>query len=78
MTHQEIEKLAKKFIVDSAEREANPRVQEIVLRLVTDLFKAIEDLDMTATEIWKGIEFLWSFWWRFSTSTCGRFSGDTH
>ena len=58
MTHQEIEKLAKKFIVDSAEREANPRVQEIVLRLVTDLFKAIEDLDMTATEIWKGIEFI--------------------
>ena len=58
MTHQEIEQLAKEFIIDAAKTEANPRVQEIVYRLVSDLFKAIEDLDMTATEVWKGVEFL--------------------
>lgn len=58
MKHAEIEALAKSFIVDNAKGEANPRVQQIVLRLVTDLFKAIEDLDMTPTEVWKGIEYL--------------------
>jgi catechol 1,2-dioxygenase len=58
MEHQQIEALAKQFIVDTATREADPRVQQVVLRLITDLFKAIEDLDISASEVWQGIEYL--------------------
>jgi catechol 1,2-dioxygenase len=58
MTHNEIDQLVKGFIIDAAQSEANPRVQQIVLRLVSDLFKAIEDLDLSASEVWKGLEFL--------------------
>lgn len=58
MTHSEIEALAKSFIVDAADRPANPRVQQVVLRLTSDLFKAIEDLDLQPSEIWKGLEYL--------------------
>ena len=58
MTHQEIDQLVKSFIVDSAKGEVNQRVQQIVVRLVSDLFKTIEDLDLTASEVWKGLEFL--------------------
>lgn len=58
MTHNEIDQLVKGFIIDAAHTEANPRVQQIVLRLVSDLFKAIEDLDLSASEVWKGLEFL--------------------
>jgi catechol 1,2-dioxygenase len=46
MNHQEIDQLAKAWIVDAADRPANPRVQAIVLRLVSDLCKAMEDLDI--------------------------------
>ncbi|MBL8484382.1 MAG: catechol 1,2-dioxygenase, partial [Rhodocyclaceae bacterium] len=31
--------------------------QQVTVRLIGDLFKAIEDLDLTPTEIWKGIEY---------------------
>ncbi|TCP14570.1 catechol 1,2-dioxygenase [Crenobacter luteus] len=58
MTHAEIDALAKSFIVDTAKGEVNPRVQQVVLRLTSDLFKAIEDLDLQPSEIWKGLEFL--------------------
>jgi catechol 1,2-dioxygenase len=58
MTHQEIDQLVKNWIVDSAIRPANPRVQAIVLRLVSDLCKAMEDLDMQPSEFWKGVEYL--------------------
>lgn len=58
MNHQQIEQLAKQWIVDSATRPANPRVQAIVLRLVTDLCKAIEDLDIQPSEFWTGVDFL--------------------
>ncbi|PTB20359.1 catechol 1,2-dioxygenase [Trinickia symbiotica] len=57
MKHAEIEALVKGFIVDTAKGEADPRVQQVVLRLATDLFKAIEDLDLSPTEVWKGIEY---------------------
>ena len=57
MTHQEIDQLVKSWIVDSAIRPANPRVQHIVLRLTADLCKAIEDLDITPNEFWKGLEY---------------------
>lgn len=36
----------------------NPRAKEIVHRLLSDLFKAIEDLDMTPDEIWTGVKYL--------------------
>ena len=58
MNHQEIDQLAKAWIVDAADRPANPRVQAIVLRLVADLCKAMEDLDIQPSEFWKGVEFL--------------------
>lgn len=58
MNHQQIELLAKQWIVDAADRPANPRVQAIVLRLVADLCKAMEDLDIQPSEFWKGVEFL--------------------
>jgi catechol 1,2-dioxygenase len=58
MTHNEIDSLVKGFIVDTATAEPNVRVQQVVTRLVSDLFKAIEDLDMTPTEVWKGLEYL--------------------
>ena len=58
MKHTEIDALVKSWIVDAADKPANPRVQQIVLRLVTDLCKAIEDLDISATEFWKGLEYL--------------------
>jgi catechol 1,2-dioxygenase len=57
MKHSEIEALAKAFIVDVAKGQTDPRIQQIVLRLTSDLFKAIEDLDMSPTEVWKGIEY---------------------
>jgi catechol 1,2-dioxygenase len=58
MTHQEIDQLVKSWIVDAADRPANPRVQQVVLRLVGDLCKAMEDLDIQPNEFWKGLEFL--------------------
>ena len=58
MNHQEIDQLAKQWIVDAADRPANPRLQAIVLRLVADLCKAMEDLDIQPSEFWKGVEFL--------------------
>ena len=58
MTHTEIDALVKSWIVDSAIRPANPRVQAIVLRVMSDLCKAIEDLDIQASEVWKGLEYL--------------------
>jgi catechol 1,2-dioxygenase len=34
------------------------RTQEIIHRLLSDLFKAIEDLDITPDEIWRGVSYL--------------------
>ncbi len=58
MTHADIDKLVHGFIVETATDKADPRVQEVVVRLLSDLFKAIEDLDLTPTEIWKGLEYI--------------------
>ena len=38
--------------------EGNPRVKQIVHRIVSDLFKAIEDLDITPDEYWAGVAYL--------------------
>jgi catechol 1,2-dioxygenase len=58
MNHADIEKLAKSWVVDAADHPANPRVQQVVLRLVTDLCKAIEDLDITPDEFWSGLSYM--------------------
>ncbi len=58
MNHSEIDTLVKQFIVDAADQPANPRVQAIVVRLLGDLFKAIEDLDLSPSEVWSGIQYL--------------------
>ncbi len=38
--------------------EGNPRVKEIVHRLLSDLCKAIDDLDITVDEFWHGANYL--------------------
>jgi catechol 1,2-dioxygenase len=58
MNHAEIEALARKWTIEAADRPANPRVQQIVVRLLGDLCKAIEDLDVTPTEFWSGVAYL--------------------
>ncbi|WP_075795749.1 catechol 1,2-dioxygenase [Massilia putida] len=58
MNHADIEQLAKSWVVDAADRPANPRVQQVVLRLLGDLCKAIEDLDITPTEFWRGVSYM--------------------
>ena len=58
MKHADIEALVKKMNVDTAKGAVDQRVQDVVVRLVTDLFKAIEDLDLTQTEVWKGLEYI--------------------
>ncbi len=60
MERSQIEILATQFIkgkIDYPE-QVNPRVQEIVLRIVTDLMQTINDLKITADEYWSGVEFI--------------------
>lgn len=58
MNHSDIEKLVNNFVVDTARGPVDERVQQVVVRLLGDVFKAVEDLDLSATEVWKGIEYL--------------------
>ena len=58
MNHTEIDQLVKSFNVDTARGPVDARAQQVVVRLVSDLFKAIEDLDLTPSEVWKGIEYV--------------------
>lgn len=39
-------------------QEGNVRFKQILHRLLTDLFKAIDDLDITPDEVWAGINYL--------------------
>ena len=60
MERSQIETLATQFIkgkIDYPE-QVNPRVQEIVLRIVTDLMQTINDLKITADEYWSGVKFI--------------------
>ena len=60
MERSQIETLGNQFIkgkIDFPE-QVNPRVQEIVLRIVTDLMQTINDLKITADEYWSGVEFI--------------------
>ncbi len=58
MNRQEIDTLVKKMNVETATGPVDDRVQQVVVRLVSDLFQAIEDLDLTQSEVWKGLEYL--------------------
>lgn len=55
MNRQQIDTLVKKMNVDTATNPVDTRIQQIVVRLVGDLFQAIEDLDISQTELWKGL-----------------------
>jgi catechol 1,2-dioxygenase len=57
MNHAQIDQLVNNFVVDTAKGPVDARLQQVVVRLLGDLFKAVEDLDLTATEVWKGIEY---------------------
>ncbi|MBH0086301.1 catechol 1,2-dioxygenase [Psychrobacter sp. SCQQ22] len=60
MERSQIEALATQFIkgkIDFPE-QVNPRIQAIVLRIVTDLMQTINDLKITADEYWSGVEFI--------------------
>lgn len=58
MERKQISDLVKQMNVDSATGPVDIRVQEIIVRLVTDLFQAIEELDIQPSEVWKGLEYL--------------------
>ena len=57
MNRQDIDALVKQMNVDTATGAVDQRVQSIVVRLLGDLFQAIEDLDIQASEVWKGLEY---------------------
>ena len=57
MNRQQIDALVKKINVETATGPVDARVQQIVVRLLGDLFQAIEDLDISQTELWKGLEY---------------------
>ncbi|MET0321155.1 MAG: catechol 1,2-dioxygenase [Duganella sp.] len=58
MNHQDIDTLVRGWIVDKATGPVNLRVQQVVQRLVGDLCKAIDDLDIQPTEFWTGLQYL--------------------
>lgn len=58
MNREQIDALVKKMNVDTATGEVDTRVQQIVVRLLGDLFEAIVDLDISQTELWKGMEYI--------------------
>ncbi|MFV5507773.1 MULTISPECIES: catechol 1,2-dioxygenase [unclassified Acinetobacter] len=57
MNRQEIDALVKQMNVDTATGPVDERVQQVVVRLLGDLFQAIEDLDISQSELWKGLEY---------------------
>ena len=57
MNREQINALVKKMNVDTATGPVDERVQQIVVRLLGDLFQAIEDLDISQSELWKGLEY---------------------
>ena len=58
MNREQISDLVKQMNVDTATGPVDTRVQKIIVRLVTDLFQAIDELDIQPSEVWKGLEYL--------------------
>ncbi|WP_176051058.1 catechol 1,2-dioxygenase [Burkholderia sp. BCC1644] len=54
---QDLLKAASNAGADST-KGGNARTQQVVLRLLGDLFKAIDDLDITPDEVWAGVNYL--------------------
>lgn len=54
---QEVQDLLK-AAVNLEGQEGNARFKQILHRLLSDLFKAIDDLDVTPDEIWAGVNYL--------------------
>lgn len=57
MNRQQIDALVKQMNVDTAQGPVDARIQQIIVRLLGDLFQAIEDLDIQPSEVWKGLEY---------------------
>lgn len=57
MNRQEIDVLVKQMNVDTATGPVDARIQQVIVRLLGDLFQAIEDLDLSPSEVWKGLEY---------------------
>ncbi|MGH1402408.1 MAG: catechol 1,2-dioxygenase [Acinetobacter tandoii] len=57
MNRQEIDTLVKQMNIDTATDEVDQRLQTIIVRLLGDLFQAIEDMDIQPSEVWKGLEY---------------------
>jgi catechol 1,2-dioxygenase len=53
---KEVQELLK-AAANLASQDGNARGKQIVHRLLSDLFKAIDDLDMTPDEIWAGVHY---------------------
>ena len=45
-------------VTESNRPNGNPRVQTIAARIIGDLFRAIDDLDLTPDEFWVGVDWL--------------------
>src|SRR5690606_31995055 len=58
MERKQISDLVKQMNVDSATGPVVTRVQEVIVRLVTDGSQAIEELDIHPSVSWKGLEYL--------------------
>ncbi|WP_168400072.1 catechol 1,2-dioxygenase [Acinetobacter indicus] len=58
MNREQISDLVKQMNVDTATGPVDTRIQKIIVRLVTDLFQAIDELDIQPSEVWKGLEYL--------------------
>ena len=58
MNRQEIDQLVKEMNVDTATGAVDERLQQVIVRLLGDFFQAIQDLDLTQTEVWKGLEYI--------------------
>lgn len=57
MNRQQIDALIQKMNVETATGPVDARVQQIVVRLLGDFFQVIEDLDISQSELWKGLEY---------------------
>lgn len=51
MNRQQIDALVKKVNVDTAQGPVDPRIQQVIVRLLSDLFQVIEDLDLSQSEV---------------------------
>lgn len=56
MERKAIDAVLRKIEATESPEQGNPRVKQIVNRMVQDLFYAIEDLDISSEEIWQAVD----------------------